>query len=269
MKRLKLFLGATILLMTLVGCRDEKKEAELNNRIIELQQELDNCRNGEEKLIGIIKNSFQAKEYNKVIETFNSFANKFPGSNSLQLMSQLKDESVNHINKIKIEEDNKRKAENELKKKSLTKLKLDYDDVRGISWYKQKYFNHFSNSNKTSIYIGKEKGTMPFLRLQMSYTGSDWIFFEKAYLSFDGNTKQIFFDNYREKKSDNGYDGVWEWIDVSLEDSDIEWMKKFAESKNAKMRLTGKYTKDRNLTPQERQGIIDVLNGYQYLKENP
>jgi len=103
----------------------------------------------------------------------------------------------------------------------------------------------------------------------MSYTGSDWIFFEKAYLSYEGNTLPILFDKYGEKESDNGYEGVWEWIDVRLDDSDVEWLRKFAQSKDAKMRLTGKYTKDRKLTSQERQGIIDVLNGYQYLKENP
>ena len=258
MKSKKILISVFSSILLIVGCHDERKEAELSKRILELENELENCKNGEEQLTGLIKNSFESKDYNKVIETFNSFSNKFPGSVHLTSMKEIHDLALTKISE-----------EKELKKASVKKLILDYDDVRGISWYKQKYFNHFSNTNRTSIYIGKEKESMPFLRLQMSYTGDDWIFFENAYLSFDGDTKQIFFDNYQEKKSDNGNGGVWEWIDVNIDDSEVTWLRKFAESKNAKMRLSGKYTKDRNLTPQERQGILDVLNGYQYLKENP
>lgn len=269
MKSFKILTGALLITILFSNCHDEKKETELSNRILELEKELENCKNGEEKLTGIIKNSFESKDYQKVIETFKTLSSNFPGSSSLTSLRKLNDESLDQINKIKAEEENRRKAEIELKKKSLTQLKLEYDDIRGISWYKQRYYTHYSNSNKTSIYIGKEKGKLPFLRLEMSYTGSDWIFFENAYLSYEGNTLPILFDKYGEKESDNGYEGVWEWIDVRLDDSDVEWLRKFAQSKDAKMRLTGKYTKDRKLTSQERQGIIDVLNGYQYLKENP
>lgn len=258
MKFLKILIGAIASIVLFVGCHDEKKEEQLSKKILELENELENCKYGEEKLTGLIINSFESKDYNKVIETFNSFSNKFPGSARLNSMKELNDAAQKKISE-----------EKELKKASVKKLKLDYDDVRGISWYKQKYFKHYSNTNRASIYIGKEKDSMPFLRLQLSYTGDDWIFFENAYLSHDGDTKQIFFDEYQEKDSDNGNGAVWEWIDVKIDDSQVSWFRKFAESKNAKMRLSGKYTKDRNLTPQERQGILDVLNGYEYLKENP
>ena len=100
----------------------------------------------------------------------------------------------------------------------------------------------------------------------MSYEGEDWIFFERAFLSYDGNTKEIVFDKYDDKESDNGGGSVWEWIDLSVT-KDLElFLKEFAKSKKAKMRLTGKYTKTRTLTFNERQGILDVLNGYEALK---
>lgn len=33
-----------------------------------------------------------------------------------------------------------------------------------------------------------------------------------------------------------------------------------------KMRLSGKYTKDRNLTANEKKGIIDIITAYEVLK---
>lgn len=100
----------------------------------------------------------------------------------------------------------------------------------------------------------------------MSYQGDDWIFFEHAYLSYDGNTKEIIFNKYDDKETDNGGGGVWEWIDLTVT-KDVElFLREFAKSKNAKMRLTGKYTKTRNLTYNERKGILDVLSGYDALQ---
>ena len=99
----------------------------------------------------------------------------------------------------------------------------------------------------------------------MSYRGDDWIFFEHAYLSYDGNTKEIIFNKYDDKESDND-GGVWEWIDLTVNKDVESFLREFAKSKNAKMRLTGKYTKTRKLTYNERKGILDVLNGYDVLE---
>ena len=40
------------------------------------------------------------------------------------------------------------------KLKALKKLKKKHDDVSGITWYKQPYFTHYTNTNLTSIYMG-------------------------------------------------------------------------------------------------------------------
>ncbi len=148
---------------------------------------------------------------------------------------------------------------------TLKKLKKEYDDVSGVTWYKNRYFTHYNNRNLTSIYMGsKEKST--WLRLKMSYQGDDWIFFEQAYLSYDGNTKEISFNKYSDKESENSGGSVWEWIDVLVSPDVEKFLRVFAKSKNAKMRLSGKYSETRNLTWNEKQGIIDVLNGYDAIK---
>ena len=155
-------------------------------------------------------------------------------------------------------------VERQAKLEALKKLKLKktVDDVSGITWYQQPYFTHYNSDNLTSIYMG-DNGARHWLRLKMSYEGNDWIFFERAYLSYDGNTKEIFFDEYKDKKTEVGHGGsVWEWIDLTVT-KDVEvFLRQFAYSQNAKMRLSGKYAKTRTLTDNERKGILDVLNGY-------
>ena len=69
------------------------------------------------------------------------------------------------------------------------------------------------------------------------------------------------------KETDNSGGNVWEWIDVSVDKGLENFLREFAKSKNAKMRFSGKYTKTRTLTYNERRGIIDVLNGYDALNE--
>lgn len=98
----------------------------------------------------------------------------------------------------------------------------------------------------------------------MSYEGDDWIFFTSAYLSYDGNTKYIPFDEYREKKTDNNT-RVWEWIDVGVDDDLISYLNNMVNGKNVKMRLSGKYTHTRNLTSTEIKAIKDVLLAYDVL----
>jgi hypothetical protein len=246
------------------------------------------------------------------------------------------------------EEETRLAKENEKKEKlkSLNKLKKEYDDVSGITWYSQPYFIHNNDANLTSIYFG-QKGSTLWLRLKMSYKGDNWIFFNSAYLSYEGNTREIYFNEYKDKKSDNGYGGVWEWIDVAVTEDLERFLRDFAKSKKdtiinkipiyylgdrkvskseyaksdgyeyrlntglhhneivdkstynnykesglyklpapkkikkrieyktnvsvksyAKMRLSGKYTETRNLSTKEIQGIVDVLNGYDALKDS-
>ena len=101
----------------------------------------------------------------------------------------------------------------------------------------------------------------------MSYEGEDWIFFENAFLSYDGNTKTIVFDRYRDKESDNGYGGrVWEWIDVSVSDELLAFIKDMVNGKSLKMRLSGKYTETRVLSYDEKVALKEVLLAYDVLK---
>lgn len=258
-------LGLSVIMLS---CSDEKKLSQLQSKIDSLENELDDCKNGEDRLIGEIRNYYNSKNYKEASATYTRLFNKHPGSQYINEAKDIFEKSNKEIKLIQEASEKKKIAEQERKKLSLTKLKKRYDDIDDITWYKQNYFTHYTNSNKTSLEMGHRKGSAPWLVLMMSYNGEDWIFFDNAYLSYDGNTKEIYFDDYRDKKSENDGGEVWEWIKVGVDENMINWLKDFASSPKAKMRLTGKYEKTRNLTSQERQGMLDIIAGYEYLKEN-
>ena len=260
----------TFLLLTIIfalgACSDKEKEAELESRITDLETQLDECKNGADKLLAKIKIAFEDENFESVKSIYSDFENRHPEATEFKEAKSIYDKV------LQIEEEKRKEAERLAEKekaeklKALNKLKKSFDDVSGITWYKQPYFTHYTNTNLTSIYLG-DNGSNRWLRLMMSYQGDDWIFFEHAYLSYDGNTKEIIFDKYDDKETENSGGGVWEWIDLTVT-KDVEmFLREFAKSKNAKMRLTGKYTKTRTLTYNERQGILDVLNGYDALEK--
>lgn len=254
-----------VILTTIFGCVSKQRESELLDEIKKLELQLDDCINGAEKLHSRMKSSFDKQDYAECKIIYSEMEKRHP-ENELFLEVKTLYDKILKIEKVKAEKERLiAEKEKQEKLKALRKLRKKHDDVSGITWYKQSYFTHYTNTNLTSIYMGDD-GTKIWLRLMMSYEGEDWIFFEHAYLSYDGNTMEIIFDEYDDKKSDNG-GGVWEWIDVNIT-SDVEaFLREFAKSKNAKMRLSGKYTRTRNLTWNERQGIIDVLNGYDALNQ--
>ena len=155
-------------------------------------------------------------------------------------------------------------AEKAKRMQAVKKLKKEYDDIEGITWYYNPYFTHYNNSNHVSVYMGQRKNGTPWLRLKMSYYGDGWIFFENAYLSYDENTLEIPFDKYKDKETDN-YTECWEWIDVRVSDRILSFLKEMINGKTAKMRLSGKYTKTRTLPKNEIDGIRDVLLAYDVL----
>lgn len=258
-------ISTCLLLCSLIfSCADKEKERELETLISALEMQLDECQNGADKLVSKMRVSFEENDYGQVKSLFAQMKERHPESPLFEEANQLHSDILKTEEENKIKEEKRIAAEKEKKLTALNKLKKNFDDVSGITWYKNPYFTHYTNSNRTSIYMG-DNGTSRWIILMMSYYGDSWIFFEKAYLSYEGNTKEIIFDRYKDKDTDNDGD-VWEWIEVAVKESDLPFLREFALSSDAKMRLTGKYSKTRNLSENERKGILDVLNGYEALK---
>lgn len=218
--------------------------------------ELEGYRNDPVKLCSNVDELYKSGNVDELNVIKDKLAKYHPESEQYTKVSNL-------IEKYEAEQIKKAEAEKKARLKAVSKLRKEYDDINHITWYYNPYFTHYNNSNHTSIYIGQNDNTV-WLRLRMSYEGDDWIFFTSAYLSYDGNTKYIPFDEYREKKTDNNT-RVWEWIDVGVDDDLISYLNNMVNGKNVKMRLSGKYTHTRNLTSTEIKAIKDVLLAYDVL----
>lgn len=271
MKKKLLFL---LICFSLIGCDSNiKKENEKLKKEIEtlktenekITEELTGFRTNPEILLAKAEDLFNQGDLDAMNEILNDLVKYHPNSEARNTVSGL----ASKLNVIKQKEEADRQREIELENQkrlqAVNKLRKKYDDIKDITWYRNPYFTHNVNTNRISIYMGETSSSV-WLRLQMSYQGSDWIFFKNAYLSYEGNTKEIFFDEYENKETEVGGGGVWEWIDVIVDDSDLTYLELFAKSNDAKMRLTGKYTKTRNLTKAEKDGILDVLLAYDVLK---
>ena len=272
----KLAILITLMITTLLissGCgvsqdeynRDNSENEQLKSENEKLRVELDELLNGSERLLTNMKLSYDEKDFEDAKNIYVILKEKHFNSEEFSRATLLYNEIIN----IEQEEENKRKQEEEILKQerlqALEGLVVEHDDISGITWYYQPYFMHYNNRNLTSIYMG-EKDSEIWLRLKMSYYGDNWIFFETAYLSYEGNTFDVLFDKYENKETENAGGEVWEWIDVPVEETTIAFLEKFAQSTEAKMRLTGKYEETRNLSQDEKDGITDILNGYYALK---
>lgn len=240
----------------------------LQKEVAGLKEQLSGYMNSPEKLLAKAKTLYTNENLEELLKLRTKILKYHPESSAAEEISTLYSKSKAVYNK-KIEDANRKalaekEAEKRKRMRAVNKLRKKYDDVSGVTWYSNPYFTHYNDYNLTSIYLGKN-GSSVWIRLKMSYAGEDWIFFENAYLSYDGNTKEVYFNEYEDKKSDNSGEAVWEWVDVSVDNDLLLFLREMPEGKNVKMRLSGKYTKTRRLSINEIKGIKDVLLAYDVL----
>lgn len=263
-------------IVTLIACTGNKAQYEktitslrdsvriLQHNIVALNSDLEGYRNSPAKLLASMQRDYSNKSYSALNDTYALLIKYHPESKEVADAKVILDKVAAEQARLAAEQKAAEEKAKQERMKAVTKLKKQYDDVSGITWYNQPYFTHYNFSNKTSLYIGQSANTV-WLRLKMSYGGDDWIFFEHAYLSYDGTTVEIPFNEYQDKKTDNT-DTVWEWIDVSVSPYILTHLRALCNAKIVKMRLSGKYTQTRALTQQEIQGIKDILLAYDVLE---
>jgi tetratricopeptide (TPR) repeat protein len=138
------------------------------------------------------------------------------------------------------------------------------DTFEGVDWYYDRATYSTYAGNKFFLYIGKQDSGQPWLRLQMMYSGSDWIFWETLTVSVDGE-KFSFNPGYYEVERNND-SRVWEWYDVSPDSGDISMIEKIITSQNTTLRFEGEtYRSDMVLSSAQKRAFKNVLVAYKAL----
>lgn len=244
----------------LIGCQDQNSL----QRIQELEAQLDECQNGAERIAARLKLDFKDGKDSSVFSLFQKIRAEHPDYPELNELEDLAILSSKRILELEAERSRKIEELNKERLASVNRLQKKTDDISGNSFYSTKRFTHYNNENLVSLYIGENSNV--WLRFKASYTGDDWIFFEKIYLSYDGNTREIPFNSYQEKDSDNSGGNVWEWVDLNVDNQLIQYLEGFLESDKAKIRFQGKYTNTRTLSKNEKIAMKEVLLAYDVLK---
>jgi hypothetical protein len=246
----------------------------------QLKIELDEIKNGADRLLNEARHFIEGKEYRGAKNKLEKLIDKHPESPQATEAKDL----VLTVNKLIASEERLREKERVEREKaekqrmaleekaekerltSLTKsLKTKYDDVKGISWYYDKRTPAYTNYNSFHLYMGKEKSGRPWLRFRIQYAADDWLFIESYIVKTDTRSHTI-ETTYGEVETDHGSSEIWEWYDVPMSNELYYVVVDVIDSKAAKLRCNGRqYYKDRTITASEKQGLQNILDAYQAL----
>ena len=243
----------------------KNENAVLQARVDSLNQELNAFKYSPEKLLAEAQFAAKSENKDKLLQILAQMAQYHPQAAEGAKIQKLLDEVIAKEQARVQAEHLKAEKEKQERLKAVNRLKKNHDDVQGITWYYNPYYTHYNNRNLVSLYMGQTSSNV-WLRLKMSYTGDDWIFFEHAYLSYDGRTREFPFNKYKDKESDNSGGDVWEWIDLSVSDGDLAFLKNMVDGKSVKMQLTGKYNKTRTVSTNEIKAIREMILAYEVLQ---
>ena len=251
------------------------------------------CESKEEKEeIKQIMTFYNYNDYKKTVKAIDDYKAKYPNSSRLKDFERIKQDAIEKIEKkekerIKKEKQIEKLKEEEAKRLEKEKIKEEkkmevkkeifsilnnlsqkYDEFQNITWVTNKRVE-----NNISVYGGFDGKTYikpMFYRLVVSYSGKDWIFFEKMIVITDSGRHVIDFPKL-EQKTDVGYGYVYETYDVFLDNINKGIVRAMVNSDNVKIRLEGRENVyDFTLTKADKAGLktmIDLMDKEQELSE--
>lgn len=150
--------------------------------------------------------------------------------------------------------------------KYLKKMTVSADQVRGYTFYQSPAKPRYANTRSYMLpYIGTD-GDNEWLKVRLLYTNDDWVFFESVTFAVDGKRYYKFF-NYFDITRDNGSGDVWEVIDFSPTEEDIEMLWEIVNSGETIIRFQGDdYYYDLKVKQSDKDAIRDVLTAYELMQ---
>ena len=269
MNKRNYYLSVGLISLILTSCVSQSDYDKLKKENEILKTELNELKFGADKLLTQAKTQIESKDFVSAQQALETLIQKHPKSEQVKeaklLLPKIEQgikekEEATQAAKLEAEKAEKVRLANATKK-----LRTQYDDVKGITWYYDRSTPQYTNYNSFHIYMGKEKDGKPWLRFRIQYTADDWLFIQSYIIKTD-NSSYTIETTYGEVETDNGSGGIWEWFDVPMDNTKYSIIKDIIDSKSVKLRYNGKqYYKDRFLSSTEKQGLKNVLDAYESL----
>lgn len=258
------------------GCGHNYKDDTTNQKISNTEKKSEKDEPNSSELLDLAINYFDNNKIEESKKHLLILLKKYPESKESVKAKELLIKTNLELDKIAKIEDSiireKEKAEKLKVEKATRNLRIKTDDLEGITWYYDKTSPHYASRNGFFIYIGDRGYKMPGLRWRIQYQGNNWLFIEKYIIYVDGLKYKTIIPEFGEVKRDNGYRGVWEWIDIPVSKHNDEIINDFtilsiiAISEDVKVRLIGKkYSKTITISNEQKNAINNVLNAYEAL----
>lgn len=226
-------------------------------------------------LLTQLNSAYESSDWDTVVSVADKIISGFSGSEEANQATALKSEA-----EVKLNEE--RSVIKEKGKAALPRLISNYDNVQHLTWYKPQSAPEYTNSRCAFYFYlgkrdddgGKDSGAA-WLRLKATYVGDDWIFFKNIQINVNGQTIYTVNPNYFDILHEVGNGKVWESLDCTfpennswiLSDEQRSVIEQIRDSSEAIIRFQGDhYRYDYTVTNEEKRGIGDILDAYDYLR---
>lgn len=141
---------------------------------------------------------------------------------------------------------------------------ISTDEFRQISFIRhKKFFHFFSENDPFEIYVAKTENYKS-IRVKYYYSGSDWIFFDRAILVNDEGKRFVQTINTYKKTTKVLYDGhVLEYIDIALSNNAIDNLKEVLSGTNVRIKFYGEYSKEYDFNKTYVNALREMLDIYE------
>ena len=117
-------------------------------------------------------------------------------------------------------------------------MRVEEDKVQKMSFYYPVGFPEYIDTRTYALcYVGTSS-TNTWVRIRYDYVGDDWVFWDHLTFLIDGQTYYRVY-RYFDVERDNDHGDVWEYIDFTADDDDLELFAAIAASDETIIRFEG------------------------------
>lgn len=119
------------------------------------------------------------------------------------------------------------------------KMRSNVDEIEGTKWIYDKATPRYFQKSNCYVYLGQSDHST-WGRFILGFKAERWVFTNSIIMNIDGERIEVPDISYSSFTRDNGYEGVWEFVDVPLNGIYRPLAERIAASKKTLIRFKGK-----------------------------